>query len=331
MPELPDLLHVVARLRERLHGREVVSERVKEPVVLRFTVKGNLSLLLGRRLLDVFRKSHFVVFRFDGLDLAVNPMLAGRFRFALAGAKDEASLGFALGFGPLQESAAPAFAAEASFPASRDSLAASRNLEGSAEAQTRSPASSPLDPTATRRVENVELRYLDDKAMGKAYLIASDDWKAIPGMQAGGIDVLSREFAAERFISLVKHRRDQVRVFLLDKKALDSIGNAYADEILFEAGLHPKTFCRSLGHDDALRLHGAIVKVMKEAAAEVAARDEPIEVKVRDFLKVRLKDICPRCGGKIRTAGVRGMDAYFCPRCQPATRPGFVDWRKTGR
>ena len=64
MPELPDLLHVVSRLRERLTGREVVSERVHEPVVLRFTVRGNLSLLLGRGLHDVFRKSHFVVFRF---------------------------------------------------------------------------------------------------------------------------------------------------------------------------------------------------------------------------------------------------------------------------
>ena len=283
MPELPDLLHVVSRLRERLNGREAVAERVKEPVVLRFTVRGNLSLLLGRRLLDVFRKSHFVVFRFEGLDLAVNPMLAGRFRFAGTGDRDEAALAFALGFAS-QPGGAP----------------------------------------------DVELRYLDDKTMGKAYLIASDDWKAIPGMQTGGVDILSREFTAERFCSLLKHRRDQVRVFLLDKKALDSIGNAYADEILFEAGIHPKTFCRSLSHDDGLRLHAAIVKVMREAVAEVAARDEPIEVKVRDFLKVRLRDVCPRCGAKLRKAGVRGMDAYFCPHCQPATRAGFVDWRKTG-
>jgi formamidopyrimidine-DNA glycosylase len=67
------------------------------------------------------------------------------------------------------------------------------------------------------------------------------------------------------------------------------------------------------------------------AIAEVARRDEPTEVKVRDFLKVRLKEVCPRCGAKLRTAGVRGMDAYFCPRCQPATRPGLVDWRKTGK
>ena len=275
MPELPDLLYILKRLRERLLGRPVTSERVREPVVLRFTMRGNLSLLLGRPLADAFRRSHFLVFRFEGLDLAVNPMLAGRFRFSEPGARDEAALAFALGFG------------------------------------------------------DVELRYLDDKKMGKAYLMARDDWAAVPGLQSGGIDVLSRELSAERFVSLLKHRRDQVRVFLMDKRALDSIGNAYADEILFEAGIHPKTFCRVLSRDDALKLHRAVVSVMSEAAAEVARRDEPIDVKVRDFLKVRLREVCPRCSGKIRRAGVRGMDAYFCPRCQPATRPGFVDWTKT--
>ena len=150
-------------------------------------------------------------------------------------------------------------------------------------------------------------------------------------MKAGGIDILSPQFTRERFVSLLKHRRDQVRAFLLDKKALDSLGNAYADEVLFESGIHPKTFCRSIGHDDAVRLHEAIVKVMTEAVAEVARRGEPIEVKVRDFLKVRLKDTCPRCGSKIRRAGVRGMDAYFCPRCQPATRTALVDWTRTGK
>jgi formamidopyrimidine-DNA glycosylase len=244
-------------------------------VVLRFTVRGNLSLLLGRTLADAFRKSHFLVFRFEGLDLAINPMLAGRFRLAEPGTPDEGTLGFALGFG------------------------------------------------------DVELRYLDDKKMGKAYLIATDDWKAIPGMQTGGIDILSPEFSRERFVSLLKHRRDQVRVFMLDKKALDSLGNAYADEVLFEAGIHPKAFCRSLSHDDGVRLHDAIVKVMKEAVVEVAERAEPIDVKVRDFLKVRRKEICPRCGGKLRTAGVKGMDSWFCPHCQPARRPGFVDWTRT--
>jgi formamidopyrimidine-DNA glycosylase len=278
MPELPDLLHVLARLREALLGRRVVSERLREPVVLRCLVKGNLSLLLGRSLSDIQRHAHFLVFRFEGLDLAVSPMLAGRFKLAQPTDKDEAALVFGLGFD-----------------------------------------------------DGRELRYLDDKKMGKAYLTAEGDWGAIPNLGQVGVDILSHQFTPERFASLLRHRRDQVRVFLLDKKALDSLGNAYADEVLFEAGIHPKTLCRALSHDDAIRLHAAIVRVMTEAVAEVSRRDEPIEVKVRDFLKVRLKTDCPRCGSKIRRAGVRGMDAYFCPRCQPATRSGLVDWTKTPR
>jgi formamidopyrimidine-DNA glycosylase len=279
VPELPDLLYIQARLKEALVGHRVTGERLREPVVMRFAVRGNLSLLLGRRLDDVIRHAHFLVFRFEDLDLAVNPMLAGRFRLAPPEEKEERDLVFWLGF---------------------DS--------------------------------GTQLRYRDEKNMGKAYLLARGDWKAAAGMDAaGGLDVLSPEFTRERFVSLLKRRRDQVRVFLLDKRALDSIGNAYADEILFEAGIHPKTFCRSLSHEDALRLHDAVVKVMREAVEEVARRAEPIDVKVRDFLKVRLKDVCPRCGSKLRKAGVRGMDAYFCPHCQPATRSGLVDWTKTGR
>lgn len=277
MPELPDLLYIQSRLQEGLVGRRVTGERLREPVVMRFAVRGNLSLLLGRRLDEIRRHAHFLVFRFEDLDLAVNPMLAGRFKLAAPDAKEEADLVFSLTF------------------------------------------------------EEIQLRYIDPKNMGKAYLVAAGDWKGIPGMEGGGLDVLGPEFTRERFVSALKRRRDQVRLFLMDKKALDSIGNAYADEILFEAGIHPKTFCRTLDHDQAVRLHDAVVKVMREAVDEVARRGEPIEVKVRDFLKVRLREVCPKCGGKLRTAGVRGMDAYFCPKCQPASRSGFVDWTKTGR
>jgi formamidopyrimidine-DNA glycosylase len=279
MPELPDLLYIQAHLKEALVGQRVSGERLREPIVLRFAVRGDLSLLHGQRLEDVIRHAHFLVFRFDEHDLAVNPMLAGRFRIAKPGDKEERDLAFSLDF---------------------DSGA--------------------------------QLRYRDDKNMGKAYLLAKGDWKAATGMdQAGGVDVLSPEFTLDRFKALLKTRRDQVRVFLMDKRAIDSIGNAYADEILFEAGLHPKTFCRSLSPDDVVRLHAAIVKVLREAVDEVARRGEPIEVKVRDFLKVRLREVCPRCGAKVRRAGVRGMDAYFCPHCQPATRSGLVDWKKTGK
>ena len=79
------------------------------------------------------------------------------------------------------------------------------------------------------------------------------------------------------------------------------------------------------------RLHDEMVRVMRTAVDEVARRKAPTEEKIRDFLQVRLREICPRCGHKVRKAGVYGKDSYFCPHCQPQKRAGLVDWRKTGK
>ena len=128
--------------------------------------------------------------------------------------------------------------------------------------------------------------------------------------------------------------KDEVRRILEalpDDATLEDIQYRIYVRQAIDAGLRDIAEGRTLSHEDAVRLHDAIVEVMNHAVAEVARRDEPIEVKVRDFLKVRMKDQCPRCGAKLRRAGVRGMDAYFCPHCQPATRSALVDWTKTGK
>jgi formamidopyrimidine-DNA glycosylase len=177
-----------------------------------------------------------------------------------------------------------------------------------------------------------ELRYRDDVQMGKVYVIRRGDDEAVPGLGRIGLDVLDRKvFTRAAFRALAATRRDQVKIFLMDKGALDAMGNAYADEVLFEAGIHPKTFVRSLAPAELDRLHGAIVKVIGGATKVIARRKPPLDEKLRDFLKVRGKhgEPCPRCGTTLRAAGVHGHDADFCPSCQPATRKsGIVDWRR---
>lgn len=181
-----------------------------------------------------------------------------------------------------------------------------------------------------------ELRYRDDVQMGKAYVIeAVTGRRNVPGLEAIGVDVLdAKAFTHAAFRALAKTRRDQVKVFLMDKSALDALGNAYADEALFEAGIHPKTFVRSLAPLEVDRLHDAVVTVIRAASAEVARRAPPLDEKVRDFLKVRNRHgkPCPRCGSTIRKAGVHGHDAFFCPTCQPDERgSAIVDFRATAR
>ena len=177
-----------------------------------------------------------------------------------------------------------------------------------------------------------ELRYLDDKRMGKVYVARPADEAQIPVYNELGVDLLSPAFDRARFEQIAKGRRDQVRPFLMDKRALASIGNAYADEILFAARIHPKTFVRTLTEEDRDRLFGAINQVLRAAIDEIERRDAPADVKVRDFLSVRgrVGKPCPRCGTKIREVRVNDWDACFCPTCQPVTRSLFIDWSRIG-
>jgi formamidopyrimidine-DNA glycosylase len=166
--------------------------------------------------------------------------------------------------------------------------------------------------------------------MAKVYFAATDDLGRIPAYRTLGVDVLSPEFSEELFLGLARdHQGKQVRSFINNHALLSAIGNAYADEILFEARLHPKTFVRTCSDDDLRRLYSAIRTVLQWGIQEVRNAGQPIHVKVREHVRVRNRrgKPCPRCGTTIRREGVRGYDVFFCPACQPATRTPFVDWR----
>lgn len=288
MAERPDLEYFVPILHERLKHRRIESVAVQKPIVLRVAVKGDAKTLLqGQVIESVHRRGHFVLIDFvlPQLQLAISPMLAGRFAFA---------------------------------------------GEGETLAKPKAKPKLPRDAALTWTFENGEtLVYRDDVQMGKVYIIERGAFHVVPGLEHIGIDVLSPEFTLEALSTLAKKRRDQVRVFLMDKSTLDSFGNAYADEALWEAHIHPKTLMSKLAPDDLARLHKGIVKVMGEAVKTVQSRKPPIDEKLRDFLKVRNRhgEKCPRCGDTIRRAGVHGHDTFFCPTCQPETRKtGVVSW-----
>jgi formamidopyrimidine-DNA glycosylase len=167
-----------------------------------------------------------------------------------------------------------------------------------------------------------ELRYRDDVQMGKVYIIERGACTQVPGLATIGIDVLdARVFTRDALRALARQRRDQVKVFLMDKTALDAMGNAYADEVLWAARLHPKRMARTLTDEEVDRLHDAIVDVLAAARAHIAGRQPALDEKLRDFLKVRGRrgEPCARCGTKI-------------PECQPdSRRTSIVDWRQVTR
>ncbi len=172
------------------------------------------------------------------------------------------------------------------------------------------------------------LNYADDKHMGKVYLTTPDLFGNIPGFATQGIDILSKKFTESGFTKLISKSRQQVRVFIMDQSKLSAIGNAYADEILFDAGLHPKTTCNKLKEPERKRLFQSIYKIMRWGIKAVEKADLPIETKVRDHVKARNRkgEPCPNCGDKIRRASVLGYDSFFCPRCQPAVGKQTIPW-----
>ena len=181
---------------------------------------------------------------------------------------------------------------------------------------------------------DTELRYRDDRQMGKVYVVPAGEHASIAGYEPMGIDVLDpATFTREAFLRIAKGRREQVKAFLLDHSALDTFGNAYADETLWEAGIHPKLRVNELSPEQLDRLFVTIPNVLIQAREEIAARNPPLEEKVRDFLAVRRKkgEACPRCGTAVRVCGMRGYDAFFCPKCQPDSKGrSLVDWSRLG-
>ena len=181
--------------------------------------------------------------------------------------------------------------------------------------------------------EALSLHYGDEKSMGKVYLCPAGQFDSIPGYSTQGIDVTAPEFTFDAFSALIAKKRCQARVFIMDQSCLSAIGNAYADEILFEARIHPKAPCYSLGPERRRALYDAVRSVIAWGIDEVEKAGLPLEDKARAHMRVRGRagESCPRCGQIIRRTGVLGFDSFFCPSCQPDLTGRGLDWTKLPR
>jgi formamidopyrimidine-DNA glycosylase len=172
--------------------------------------------------------------------------------------------------------------------------------------------------------------YGDEKNMGKVYLCEKGQFDAIPGYLTQGVDLAGGSFDRDTFLRLIAKERRQARVFLMDQGKLSAVGNAYADEILFSARIHPKSPCSRLSPEEKDRFFDAICEVLAWGIAEVEKAGRPTEDKIRDHMRVRNRagSPCPVCGTIIRKAGVLGFDSFFCPNCQKPKTEQFIDWNR---
>ena len=165
-----------------------------------------------------------------------------------------------------------------------------------------------------------ELRYLDETQMGMAYYIASSQLGEVPRLGEQGPDVLDQYPDFPAFKQGLRSFQGEIKGVLTRGQFLAGIGNAYADEVLFEAGIFPYKKRAALSDEELGRLHQAIPRVLHHAIAVLRERiGENIHLKVRDFLAVHGKggSPCPRCGGNITTIGANKRLTNYCRHCQP--------------
>lgn len=139
-----------------------------------------------------------------------------------------------------------------------------------------------------------------------------------------GPEPLSEEFNVDRLAELLRGSRERLKNFLLNQRNVAGIGNAYADEICWQAGLSPFKQANKLSADEVARLHGAIRKTLQEAFKETRRlTGKGIEInESRPFMAVhrRRGEPCPRCGTKVQWVSTTSRDTFYCPRCQTEGR-----------
>ena len=164
-----------------------------------------------------------------------------------------------------------------------------------------------------------DLRYVDLEMLGKLYLVPPGGLAAVPGWTEMGPDADDPALTLDAFRQRIRRHPGELKPLLRNSRFVAGIGNAYSDEILWEAGLAPFRKRSTLSDDQVQRLHTAMRSVLADAVDRIRASVPPnIETQDRSFLKVHLRggQPCPRCGRELRQIGGREATT-FCRTCQP--------------
>ena len=143
-----------------------------------------------------------------------------------------------------------------------------------------------------------------------------------------GVEPLEPEFTCAALETLTRASQSPIKMLLMDQRKIAGIGNIYAAEALWRSGISPARRASTLSRDENVRLHGAVVSVLREAIDQqgtslgdgVSDYVTPSgqQGEFRNHLSVygREDEPCERCGGIIVRMKQGGRSTYYCSQCQ---------------
>ncbi|HKM46130.1 MAG TPA: bifunctional DNA-formamidopyrimidine glycosylase/DNA-(apurinic or apyrimidinic site) lyase [Terriglobales bacterium] len=162
-----------------------------------------------------------------------------------------------------------------------------------------------------------ELRFIDPRMFGKLSVHLQPG-----GFDPGGVEPL--EVSEERFVALFRGRKTPIKSALLNQKLLRGVGNIYADESLFRAGIRPSRRASATTREQLGKLHRAVGEVLREAIAlggssisdYVDANGDEGFFQLQHRVYGREGELCLVCRTAIRRVVLAGRSSHYCPKCQ---------------
>lgn len=168
------------------------------------------------------------------------------------------------------------------------------------------------------------LVYGDTRTLGTIHgLQAGERWR-LKGLSEMGPEPLSDDFTAEYLQGVAQKRKGAIKSFLLNQKYISGIGNIYADEALFLAGIHPQRPANMLTETECRKLAAAVNEVIAAGIADggTTFRDYQNGAGGKGghqehlYAYGRTGQPCRKCGTPMERITVGGRGTHFCPQCQ---------------
>lgn len=169
------------------------------------------------------------------------------------------------------------------------------------------------------------LRYTDPRRFGSFHWLPLENWQQHPLLKQLGPEPLAHDFNANYLWQQCQKRRIDIKKLLMDNHVVVGVGNIYATESLFLAGIHPSTACHTLTQQQCQTLYQHVQQILQHAIQQggttlrdfVNSEGKPGYFSQQLWVYGRKDQACLRCGNTIQVIKQAQRTTSYCPQCQP--------------